>query len=186
MNYNYPIKLLQFTNPVFNNGFNLTVRRGTKWHGVRECRVQLGGDHTVFVNRMHTQVFTFNTLEDFDLRYEHDPVCRTVTGLSKVMKEVYPEFEETDEVTLVTFILDLRKPQIEDEIYVPDMVPAYVGKIQNVIELNDGFWEINYMGVYNDTKNNTQLEKWGQFIVHESQYRYNIDGDNHNGWFNGT
>ena len=50
------VKLLQFTNPVFRRGFNVTVRKGTKWSGVKECRVQLGGEYITYVDRLETQV----------------------------------------------------------------------------------------------------------------------------------
>ena len=152
------IKLLQFTNPVFRKGFNLTVRKGTKWHNVEECRVELGGGYTKYVNRLETHVMNFNELTDADLVYEHDPSCRTVEGLLKELKRVYPDFAENDEVTLITFYLTGRAPTIGDKIYVADMVPIDVSKIESVIDLDNSFWEI------------TAVNPSIRFIVHESHW----------------
>lgn len=160
------IKTLLFSNPTFHPGFNLTTRRGTKWHGVREAYVDLGGGHTTYVPQLHTIDRPFNQLTDADLMFEHDPACRTVEGLAKVMKEVYPEFEVTDMVTLVTFFLEFYKPKIGDAVYHPDMVPAEIGPITEAIELNDSFWEITYSDTYNGKTYRT--------IVHETHYRRDI------------
>lgn len=161
------IKLLEFSNPVFKNGVNLTVRRGTKWHMVDMAYVQLGGEHRHGPVILTTEIKKFNELIDVELRDEHDPSCRTVEGLAVEMKRVYPEFEVTDEVTLVKFILNIQAPQLDDMVWVPDMVPFFMGCVEDVIPLNDGFYEIMFEGK--------------RAIVHEANYLHDVDDEN-DGW----
>ena len=174
-------KTLLFSNPTFHPGFNLTTRLGTKWASERNARIDLGGGHTTYVANLHTIDRPFNELEDKDLVFEHDPACRTVEGLAKVMKEVYPEFEVTDMVTLVTFYLDFKKPVVGDAVYHPDMAPVQVGNIEEAIELNDNFWEITYGETWPDGTHRRYRS-----MVHETQYDRHIPngepGGTH-GWF---
>lgn len=168
------LKTLEFTNPTFRDGFNVTVRRGTKWLGIRQALISLGSHYTC-VSHLETRAVAFKELTDLDLVFEHDPECRTVAGLAKVMKEVYPEFDpEVDIVTLAVFYIGSRKPEVGDKCLGYDMTPAFMGRIKNIIELNDGFYEIEYMGV----NNRTEDEVWDRHIVHKSQYN-----DTYDGWF---
>lgn len=171
-----PTPLLEFSNPVFHDGVNLTVRRGRKWLGERYANVQLGGGFTTNKVRLHTKTVVFSSLVDADVLYEHDPSCRTVEGLARELKRVYPEFSETDEVTLVTFILEFTTPQIGDKVYHPDMIPFLAGNVEDVIPLNDNFYEIAYSSTYSKTM---------RCIVHVANFVYNLGGINENGWFNG-
>lgn len=162
------IKLLEFSNPVFHDGVNVTVRRGTKWLGVHNAYVDLGGKFCTGPVVLHTRAVPFNELTDSDVQNEHDPSCRTVAGLATEMKRVYPEFSESDTVTLATFILKFRKPVVGDDVYVPDMAPAFIGKIEEIIALNDDFYEIH--------AGNRKA------IVHATQYQYDIFSGK-DGWF---
>ena len=167
------IPLLEFSNPVFKDGINLTTRRGRKWHGVDMAYIQLGGEYRFGPAILATRVLPFNEVTDADLKNEHDPSCRTVEGLAVEMKRVYPEFDLTDEVTLVEFILHIRPPQIGDMVWIPDMVPLYAGKIQDVIPLNDDFYEIQF-----------GEERFASLraIVHAANYLHDVD-DEEDGWF---
>lgn len=167
------IKLLEFSNPVFKDGVNLTTRRGRKWHGVDMAFIQLGGTHTFGPAILATRVLPFNEVTDADLKNEHDPSCRTVEGLAIEMKRVYPEFELTDEVTLVEFILGLRAPAVGDMVWLPDMIPLYAGKVEDVIPLNDDFYEIKF-GEENSLSRRA--------IVHAANYLHDVDDEN-DGWF---
>lgn len=161
------IKLLKFSNPVFNDGINVTVRHGTKWLGVSSAVIDLGGNFTTSPTALHTRSIAFNKLTDADVANEHDPSCRTVAGLAAEMKMVYPEFIETDIVTLATFLLRYRKPVEGDHVYLPDMVPYFAGAIEDVVELNDDFYEIMFEGK--------------RAIVHASQYQFDLF-QNEDGW----
>jgi len=89
---------LLFNNPVFNKGLNLTVRRGIKWSLQSGAHIENVG--SVLIN---TQVMRFSDLTDRDLKFEHDPACRTVTGLYQVLQDTYPGFDPREIVTLVSF-----------------------------------------------------------------------------------
>ncbi len=162
-----PPKILEFQNPVFHDGFNLTVRRGIKWSYEDQAIVNFGPKHYAVVNLM-TVVKRFDEINDYDLVYEHDPICRTVDGLAKVMKEVYHEFERTDMVTLAVFYLRLRPPQKGDQVFHADMSPVLMGSVTDVIQLNDGYYEITYSFDIPDG------EVTHRSIVHEAEWLTNI------------
>lgn len=94
---------LSFSVPVFNQGPNTTVRRGRKWQAVTEARLQLDDGRLSAPVALQTQVKLFSALTDADLRFEHDPACRTVAGLFDVLRHLYPGFTCGEEVTLCHF-----------------------------------------------------------------------------------
>lgn len=102
---------LEFSNPVFHAGTNLTVRRGTKWHG-REWAALRVGEASLTV-RLSTMTHKLVWLDDHWLRDEHDPACRTVSGLVAEMERVYPGFDPYEDVTLVRFDLPGPIPAID-------------------------------------------------------------------------
>lgn len=101
---------LEFLNPVFRSGLNLTVRRGDKWkkanpgdplHIVKtgETDGRLGFVEDVIVTRFSS----LNRYADL-LQYEHDPECQNVEGLIKAMKRAYGDaFSTDDQVILLLF-----------------------------------------------------------------------------------
>lgn len=101
-----PAPLLTFVNPQFHRGRNLTVRRGSRWHGVALARLQLPPGVPEPTVALTTQLRLFNTLTAADLRDEHDPSCRTPEGLLQVLQQIYPGFQADETVTLVHFVLD--------------------------------------------------------------------------------
>ncbi len=100
------MRKLKFANPLFEDGLNLTVRKGDKSHGkkgnIRLTDVKGNFKRVALIS--HTMFGNFSNLNDMLLEHEHDPECRTVDGLFKAMKEVYPGFKRTDDITLVFFI----------------------------------------------------------------------------------
>lgn len=87
---------IEFLNPVFNDGLNVTVRDGSKWAN----RVRLG-DHLMPTRPGETPphdaqnrvvgVF-YCSLDDLPaaiLRHEHDPTCRTKAGLAAELDRIY-------------------------------------------------------------------------------------------------
>ena len=95
--------VLSFSAPVFNRGRNTTVRRGRKWHAVTEARLQLGDGSLSQPVKLHTELKQFSAMTDADLRFEHDPDCRTVGGLLSVLQRLYPGFSAEEEITLCHF-----------------------------------------------------------------------------------
>ena len=96
-------QLAFFSVPVFNQGRKTTVRRGRKWQGVTVARLQLDEGRLSAPVALQTEVRIFSTLTDADLRFEHDPACRTVAGLFDVLRYLYPGFTCGEEVTLCHF-----------------------------------------------------------------------------------
>lgn len=177
-------KELEFTNPVFHEGVNITVRRGTKWSDNSVIPfIKFGQNSRKALETSYRRVIKFNELTDADLVFEHDPKCRTVDGLAEVLKEVYPTFTREDTVTIIYFILNFRKPVVGDWVFVPDMAPAYIGEIESVIELDSNFWECAILGVVDKTGDEQRV----RIIVHESEFHYDIFGDGKvSGWYTGN
>ena len=99
-----------FKNPVFKkNGLNLTVRKGLKWSlcllsGEKIMLNETGSELCICSAKiLNVKAMSFHDLKDSDLIYEHDPKCRSVKGLTKVMKDVYNNFDERELITLVYF-----------------------------------------------------------------------------------
>lgn len=93
--------LLEFSNPVFNDSLNLTVRRGIKWASI-DGLIWVGEKAAKIKN---TKVFRFSDITDKDLELEHDPSCRSLDGLTIEMQRVYKDFNVNEIVTLVFFEL---------------------------------------------------------------------------------
>lgn len=100
--------VLSFNLPRFNRGRNTTVRRGCKWHAVAEARLLLGDGSLSPPVKLQAELKKLTTLTDADLRFEHDPACRTVGGLLLVLRRLYPGFSAEEEVTLCHFDFDGR------------------------------------------------------------------------------
>ena len=100
--------MLSFATPVFNRGRNTTVRRGRKWHGVTQARLQLGDGSLSPPVELQTEVKEFSVLTAAELRFEHDPACRTIARLLLVLQQLYPGFSPEEEVTLCHFDFDDR------------------------------------------------------------------------------
>jgi hypothetical protein len=95
--------LLGFSNPKFHTGRNTSVRRGDRWHGVAQARIEQGAGRHTGPLPLHTELRRFDMLTAADLRDEHDPACRTPEGLLAVMQRLYPGFQADETVTLVHF-----------------------------------------------------------------------------------
>jgi len=93
------MKELQFNNPIFKSGENITVRRGVKWSLEDEAIILGLGERPI-----GAQVKRFADITDYDLINEHDPDCRSKDGLLSVMEGIYDKFDTKEIVTLVSFI----------------------------------------------------------------------------------
>ena len=98
--------VLSFSTPVFNRGRNTTIRRGRKWHTVAEARLQLGEGSLSRPVKLRTEPKKFSALVEADIRYEHDPACRTIPGLLLALQRLYPGFSADEEVTVCHFEFD--------------------------------------------------------------------------------
>lgn len=99
---------LEFSNPVFHLGVNVTVRRGIKWAmedvgTIGEITDEWGAEEVMTTVGLVTRVMRFCDLQNSDLVNYHDPHCRTVEGLLEVMHQVYTDFDPREIVTLVEF-----------------------------------------------------------------------------------
>lgn len=99
------LPVLGFARPLFQHGENLSVRRGSRWHGTPHVRLQLADGQLSAPVALRTDCLRFDQLCDADLAAEHDPACRTVAGLLAVMQQHYPGFEAQETVTLCHFNL---------------------------------------------------------------------------------
>lgn len=107
---------LFFGNPVFKQGMNITCRRGAKWDTLPKDHVYVvdvhdplkedGSTKVLHVVEIETRVFKFSDLTDEDLVNEHDPSCRTYSGLLEEMEKVYDGFDPREMVTLCSFWID--------------------------------------------------------------------------------
>lgn len=119
-----PMDLLFKGNLTFHDDrMNLTIRRGVKWSfcsvgdivnvsdADNRFEITEDGKHRDITKPIilfkakivGTKLVRFCDLFDNDLEYEHDPNCRTVDGLSKVLSNIYPLFDRRELVTLVYF-----------------------------------------------------------------------------------
>lgn len=96
-----------FNNPHFNKGRNVTVRKGTRWSGKlgKYEIVDRFDENMGYCQIVETKVKPFREILDTDIKYEHDPECRTLAGLLMVMDELYQDFNINDTVTIVDFKL---------------------------------------------------------------------------------
>lgn len=97
------LPVLGMANPHYHRGSNLSVRRGTRWLGTSHARLPLTDGGLSAPLRLTTRACRFDTLTDADLHDEHDPQCRTVTGLLAILRQHYAGFETTETVTLCRF-----------------------------------------------------------------------------------
>ena len=84
------------------------MRRGRKWHAVAEARLQLDDGSLSPSVKLRTELRKFPALAKADIRFEHDPACRSFDGLLRVLKDAYPGFR-AEEVTLCHFDFDERR-----------------------------------------------------------------------------
>jgi hypothetical protein len=101
------IGVMDFKNPTFHTGFNTTVRRGDKWSDLKPGMKLLitldaaGTTDEVLICRV--LLTRFGYLHEADVRDEHDPKCRSLTGLHEELCRCYPGFSMQDQIIAITF-----------------------------------------------------------------------------------
>ena len=107
---------IEFQNPVFHDGINVTVRNGDKW--ARKLKL---GDHLMPTRTGETPPYdsqnrvigiyycSLDELPATVLRQEHDPKCRTKSGLAAELDSVYgPTRFGHRMVTVIVWIRETR------------------------------------------------------------------------------
>ena len=99
---------MDFEMPIFNEGMNITVRKGVRWDIVK-CPMPVSLESVdkrtkVEGTLLASYATEFDSIPDNLLVLEHDPLCRNKVGLLKVMESVYPDFNCEDVVTIVFFV----------------------------------------------------------------------------------
>ena len=86
-----------------------TCRKGAKWwnilsHG-KEVNLQLDPDGRIVGRAVVTDLWFgwFRHIPAIFVEIEHDPTCRTYTGLLATMQKTYENFKDTDLVTVVQY-----------------------------------------------------------------------------------
>lgn len=103
---------LEFLNPQFHRGYNVTVRLGGKWidkansGDTVEIR-RTGDDNPIAIGKITDLRFCyFGEVSLQDLLEEHDRECGTPFGLVYAMLRAYPDFKLDSMVTVVRFYID--------------------------------------------------------------------------------
>lgn len=85
-------RMIEFQNPVFHKGINLTIRRGVKW-SLQDTGLNV---ESVYIKR-------FCDITGRELSFEHDPNCQNYEGSLCEMRRIYDDFDPCEIVTLVFF-----------------------------------------------------------------------------------
>lgn len=86
---------------------NTTVRKGYKWSNLaigEVIELQDNGKRVEDATVRQIVVKRFGDIKLEDLKREHDQVCVTKNSLRRAMRKVYPDFFDTDVVTIVTYV----------------------------------------------------------------------------------
>ena len=101
------LKKLLFSNPTFHDGINVTVRSGYKWADALGEIVEVSdAEQTQEPEMAHVLgVLTtkLNTIPESILAQEHDPKCKTLEGITEVMKDIYGDIADDAPVTVLFF-----------------------------------------------------------------------------------
>jgi len=104
------------TNNNFHEGFNVTVRRGTKYTKELELgeEVELRNLQGKFLGLGKVSFMFAGPIELIPtviLRYEHDPKCREVNGLIEVLQNCYhdPSIDFREIVTAIGIACEFKR-----------------------------------------------------------------------------
>ena len=100
---------LDFLNPQWHRGMNVTIRKGSKWYLKAEVDdlvnlYQTGKVECVATGCIQSlRYIPFAEVSLRDLWEEHDRECGTAFGLTHAMLRAYPDFTLDDMVTVIRF-----------------------------------------------------------------------------------
>ncbi len=102
---------LEFLNPEWHCGDNVTIRLGDKWLKKsfvgQVVNVKRTGLEEILATGIIDEVrlCPFKDVSLHDLWAEHDPDCRTPNGLVNAMLRAYPDFTLDSWVTVIHFVI---------------------------------------------------------------------------------
>ena len=103
------VHVLEFLNPLYHLGDNVTIRMGDKWYRKASVFDLVNITQTGTSKPLATGVIRemwhipFKEVTISHLWDEHDPECRNPDGLVKAMLRAYPRFTLEDSVTVIRF-----------------------------------------------------------------------------------
>jgi len=104
------------TNNNFHQGFNVTVRRGTKYAKELEIKemVKLENLQNEYIGRAQVVQMVVGPIEyipEVILKFEHDPKCREMGGLIEVLQNCYhdPSIDHQEIVTAIVLHCDFTR-----------------------------------------------------------------------------
>lgn len=102
---------LLFSNPVFHDGVNVTVRKGDKWMkanvGDTLLIKETGKNQQIAKGTLVGQAYLpLLLIPEVWLTFEHDPGCRNRAGLLAELKKNYPNVTKDTWVTVLLFKLE--------------------------------------------------------------------------------
>jgi len=91
------MKRMAFMRPVFHPGLNFTVRLGEEWADLKVGEIiELNAPVWCLGFVTHVIKCYLGEIPEFVFEKEHDPDCRTYSGLLEVLHEIYPELQEKE------------------------------------------------------------------------------------------
>jgi hypothetical protein len=108
---------VEFENPIFHRGVNITVRLGMKWMEALNIGDTISlikpGERVTAVSRVGEVTglacIPFNFMPAEWLRFEHNPNCQTLSGLLDTLHNIYGSFGAFAPVTIIFFIPEEKK-----------------------------------------------------------------------------
>jgi len=101
---------LLFINPELRAGYNVTIRKGTKWYGCDNDDIKIYKTSDLYRTNIiatgriiRTSIRRFDEITEKDLIWEHDSDCMTIEGLAKAMERAYAVILPDDIITIVEF-----------------------------------------------------------------------------------
>jgi hypothetical protein len=96
--------ILQFVSDCHHPHTNTTVRLGRKWYDRLTPGTTIGLNSADICARvLRIELTTLGKISPRVLKYEHDPDCRTISGLRRVLAKYYDNITDTSPVTVVTY-----------------------------------------------------------------------------------
>lgn len=102
------MKSIRFKNPVFRSGFNTTFRFGIKDYALHE-NVYICDDNDLPLHIAEIVSIYYGMMygvPDSLIEAEHDETAADYFALMRIMQEIYPTFEDADDVTVIGFVLN--------------------------------------------------------------------------------
>jgi len=101
---------IDFVNPVFHSGLNITVRHGDRWVHLARLgdRLQIDGHDGMIEAPLTGMLYTdLRNIPEGILPLEHDEDARSPAGLKRILDEIYGPTDTGERmVTVLFFTID--------------------------------------------------------------------------------